>query len=366
MFHRLRLGLLSGLSLLLIITTACFSPYSQRNVQERWYIDELERRAEAGDPWAQNSLGYCYVTGTYVSQDAEKAFQWYEKAAENDHPAGKYNLSLCYLKGEGTEKDLGKAVRYFQESANQGFSRAEFCLGMLLLEGVGVVTDRDKAKYWLQKAAGQGIREAMYILGNLYLDEDETKALFWIRRAAHYGLPEAQYHYGYLFREGLLVERDRDMYIRWINKAERNGYASSRYGEYYAGRYLLVLTQMLEPVTDKTYLLYPLEEQDIDSESKALYQQGFNSLFNSNPALSNQEAINCLIRSTIKGNKSAKILLSYCYVTGTGVLPDPSAASFLFVGKGKIKYPDSGGTTTIDFEIFNDGSFSKSINWKKE
>ena len=125
---------------------------------------------------------------------------------------------------------------------------------------------------------------------------------------------------------------------------------------------LIITTACFSPYSQRNVL----EKQDIDSESKALYQQGFNSLFNSNPALSNQEAINCLIRSTIKGNKSAKILLSYCYVTGTGVLPDPSAASFLFVGKGKIKYPDSGGTTTIDFEIFNDGSFSKSINWKKE
>lgn len=369
MFHRLRLGLLSGLSLLLIITTACFSPYSQRNVQERWYIDELERRAEAGDPWAQNSLGYCYVTGTYVSQDAEKAFQWYEKAAENDHPAGKYNLSLCYLKGEGTEKDLGKAVRYLQESANQGFSRAEFCLGCLHTEGIGVVEDKEKAKFWFEEAAGQGNLEAMYALGTLCLEnegKDEQKALYWIRRAAYYGLPDAQHHYGRLLMEGEIVKRDREKSNRWLKRADYNGYDFSRYGAYYLGPFLLTLTQTREPITDKTYLLQPLEEKDIKTEASALYQQGFKSLFAGNAGQKNHEAINCLIRSTVKGNKSAKILLSYCYATGIGTLVDQSAPSFLFVGKGRIRYEDSGGYTTIDFEIFEDGTFKKSISWKKE
>ena len=45
---------------------------------------------------------------------------------------------------------------------------------------------------------------------------------------------------------------------------------------------------------------------------------------------------------------------------------DSSAPSILFVGKGRIRYNDSGGYTTIDFEIFEDGTFEKSISWKKE
>ena len=162
-----------------------------------------------------------------------------------------------------------------------------------------------------------------------------------------------------------MVERNRDKFFRWMIKAQQNGYAPSRYGEWYAGRYLIVLTQKQEPITDKVVLLQALDEKDIDSESKALYQQGFNLLFGGEVGQGNHEAITCLIRATLKGNKSAKVLLSYCYATGSGALMDPTATALLFVGKGRIKYKDSGGTTTIDFEIFEDGSFDKKINWQK-
>lgn len=333
--------------------------------------ENLEHRAEEGDRWAQNEMGACYSWGYGVRQDNEQAFYWYEKAADNDLPLGQFNLFLCYLKGEGTQKDLTKAIQYLQRSANQGCWRAELDLGLLLIEGVGVVADREKAIYWLEKAASQGTTDAMYLLGTLYLDgepdeRDESKALYWIQRAAYYGMPEAQYHYGCLFKEGILVESDRDKYFRWIKKADQNGYYYARFGEYYAGRYLLVLTQSREPVSDKTYLLQALEDQDINSEGKALYQEGFNSMFGPNLGKNNPEAIKCLIRSTLKGNQSAKILLAYCYATATGTLLDSPMAAQLFVGKGRIKYKDESGYTTIDFEIFEDGSCTKSMDWHRE
>jgi len=358
--HYIKLGL--WLSLLLAVITSCSFPVRNQ------YNKDIRLLAESGESWAQNDLGRCYALGDGVRQDSERAFEWFEKAADNGLPVAQCNLAHCYLRGEGTPIDYGKAIHYIQKSANQGCPNAALDLGLLLFEGVGVVPDRDRAKYWLEKAACLGIREAMYILGNLYLEDveqDESKALYWIQRAAYYGLPEAQYHYGCLFKEGLLVERDWDKYIRWMIRAQQNGYAPSRYGEWYAGRYLIVLTQKQEPITEKTVLLQALDENEIDSESKALYQRGFNLLFGAEVGRVNHEAITCLIRSTLKGNKSAKVLLSYCYATGSGALMDPTATALLFVGKGRIKYKDSGGTTTIDFEIFEDGSFDKKINWQK-
>ena len=132
-----------------------------------------------------------------------------------------------------------------------------------------------------------------------------------------------------------------------------------------AGRYLLALTQTREPVSDKTYLLQALEEQDINSEGKALYQEGFNSIFGPSLGKSNPEAIKCLIRSTLKGNQSAKILLAYCFATATGTLLESDTAAQLFVGKGRIKYKDESGYTTIDFEIFENGSCTKRMDWHR-
>lgn len=338
-------------------------------VEENAQIKEVRSRAEWGDRFAQNDLGSYYYFGYGVRQDYEQAVKWFEKAADNELALGQFNLGLCCLKGIGTSKDVGKAVQCFQEAANQGLSKAEFCLGCLHTEGIGVVEDKEKAKFWFEEAAGQGNLEAMYALGTLCLEnegKDEQKALYWIRRAAYYGLPDAQHHYGRLLMEGEIVKRDREKSNRWLKRADYNGYDFSRYGAYYLGPFLLTLTQTREPITDKTYLLQPLEEKDIKTEASALYQQGFKSLFAGNAGQKNHEAINCLIRSTVKGNKSAKILLSYCYATGIGTLVDQSAPSFLFVGKARIRYEDSGGYTTIDFEIFEDGTFKKSISWKKE
>lgn len=345
------------------VMTSCFFV-----AEENGYVKEIRIRAEQGDRWAQNEMGYLHVNSYGVPFDYEEAVKWFEKAAEQDYHVAQYNLGLCCIKGNGTPKDIAKAVQCFQKSANQGFPNAELDLGCLLIEGYGVVADWDKAKYWLERAANHGVREAMYILGNLYLEEegrDKAKALYWIRQAAYYGLPEAQCHYGCLFREGVLVKYDREKYFRWIIRAAQNGFETSRYGEYYAGRCLLGLTQALESVTDKTYLLQALSEEEIDSEAKALYQRGFSLLFDTDMLHGNHEAINCLIRSTLKGNKSAKILLSYCYATGTGTLQDRLAPLTLFVGKGRIKYKDASGYTTIDFEIFEDGSFDKKMAWER-
>lgn len=359
-------GLVVWLSLLTVVITSCSSP-----VTIHFETENLKRRAEGGERWAQNEIGAYYSWGYGVPQDKEQAFYWFEKAADNDFSLGQFNLFLCYIKGEGTQKDLNKAIHYLQRSANQGYWRAELFLGLLLFEGVGVVADREKAVYWLEKAANQGATDAMYLLGTLYLDgepdeREYSKALYWIRQAAYYGMPEAQYHYGCLFKEGVLVEPDMDKYFRWINRADHNGYYYARYGEYYAGRYLLALTQSREPVSDKTYLLQALEEQDINSEGKALYQEGFNSMFGPTLGKNNPGAIKCLIRSTLKGNQSAKILLAYCFATATGTLLESATAAQLFVGKGRIKYKDESGYTTIDFEIFEDGSCNKSMDWHRD
>ena len=357
------MGLILWSSLLMAVMTSCFFV-----AEENGFVKEMRNRAGYGDRFAQNEMGYLYYNGYGVPCDYEQAFKWFDRAATNDYSLGQYNLALCYMKGEGTTKDLVKAVQYMQKSANHGCAQAELSLGCLLIEGVGVVADKEKAKYWLERAANHGHTDAMYILGNLYLDEgvrDEAKALYWIRQAAYYGLPEAQCHYGCLFRDGILVKRDMEKYFRWIIRANQNGYASSRYGEYYAGICLLGLTQTREPITDKIYLLQSPEEEEVDSEAKALYKKGFDLLFGNEMLHGNNEAINCLIRSTVKGNKSAKILLSYCCATGTGTLQKPLDSAALFVGKGRIKYKDASGYTTIDFEIFEDGSFDKKMSWER-
>lgn len=346
---------------LLMVTTSCFRPDP--------YVEEIRRRADAGDPMAQYDLGVMYYYGNWVKQDYEEAFRWFMNSAEKGYAVAQHSVSICYFQGDGTCQDFAKAVQYMRMSAEQGYCKAMLCYGCLLSEGVGVKKDRNEAMRLFEKASGYNAL-AMFFLGKLFLEEmdggaDKSKALFWMRRAAYYGVPEAQFELGMWYSEGKLLNRNREQAGRWFRKASAQGLQPAIQRESQVDRFLLTLTQKQEPVTDKTYLLRLPEEKDLGVESVALYQQGFKALFGIDGEQNNTVAINSLMLSTLKGNKSAKILLAYCYATGTATLKSPDSAVFLFVGKGRIQYSDFGGQNTIDFEIFPDGTFSKDMAWKK-
>jgi len=62
-------------------------------------IDEIERLANQGDAKAQFSLGRLYSRGEKVTQNYQKAFEWYTKAAEQGYIYAQYNLGVMYYKG---------------------------------------------------------------------------------------------------------------------------------------------------------------------------------------------------------------------------------------------------------------------------
>jgi hypothetical protein len=84
-------------------------------------IEQLNRRADAGDPDAQFTLGLYY----HDAHDRSKAFQWVLKAADGGHPIAQMNVGVCYANGEGTEIDLLEAMKWVLLSKKSGCRRAE-------------------------------------------------------------------------------------------------------------------------------------------------------------------------------------------------------------------------------------------------
>ena len=76
-------------------------------------------------------MGVCYNYGFGVTQDMQKAVEWYTKAAEQGHAAAQYNLGNCYYDGEGVEKDLQKAIEWYTKAAEQGDEDAQEALERL-------------------------------------------------------------------------------------------------------------------------------------------------------------------------------------------------------------------------------------------
>ena len=70
------------------------------------------KRAEAGDPRAQNRLGLAYAQGNGVPQDNAEAAKWYRKAAEQGHGVARLNLGILLAEGRGVERDLTEAYKW--------------------------------------------------------------------------------------------------------------------------------------------------------------------------------------------------------------------------------------------------------------
>lgn len=81
--------------------------------------------AERGFVPAQCNLGWCYDTGTGVSQNKSEAIKWYRKAAEKGNDCAQYNLAQLYEKGLGTPVDINEAINWYEKAAKQNYKDAK-------------------------------------------------------------------------------------------------------------------------------------------------------------------------------------------------------------------------------------------------
>ena len=85
--------------------------------------------AQDGNAEAQFLLGKCYLDGTGVEQDFNKAEKWLKKAADQGHAEAQFLLGKCYQYGKGVEQDFDKAMKWIAMAADQGHAEAkEVCI----------------------------------------------------------------------------------------------------------------------------------------------------------------------------------------------------------------------------------------------
>jgi len=123
-----------------------------------------------------------------------KAFKVYsyndiQSKADQGDPAAQYKLGLIYASGKGVAKDHGEAAKWFIKSAEQGFATAQFHLGFMYDGGIGVAKDRTDAIKWWIKAAEQNNANAQRQLGSCYqfgrgAEQDYLEAYAWYNLAA--------------------------------------------------------------------------------------------------------------------------------------------------------------------------------------
>jgi TPR repeat protein len=194
-----------------------------------WY----ERAANAGDPLAQNEIGYFYAAGIGVARDSARAAQWYQRAADGGFLEAKVNLGLAYLWGLGVKKDQQLGFDLIHQAALSGCGVAHAYLGEMYYFGYGVAEDHQAARNWYELGAHANDSLAQYRLAALLIAgspsrEDLLKATKLFRQSIKGGYVPAQHSLGLvLVKHPGLPARPNEAFENLQSASERGIWKSS-------------------------------------------------------------------------------------------------------------------------------------------
>lgn len=123
-------------------------------------VSEVLKRAQAGDPNAQNELGILYSEGRGLPQNYLEAKDWFKKAADQGHAGAQVNLGTLYSLGQGAPYSDPMALFWFQKAAEQRNALAFAKLGMMYERGRGVPQSLIEAHMWYNLSAAYGEKRA--------------------------------------------------------------------------------------------------------------------------------------------------------------------------------------------------------------
>lgn len=146
-----RAGILAGVGACLLGSPA-FASDDLRAVP----VDEIRKRAEAGEPAAQNRMGELYDGSAELGYDEAKMAQWFETAARSGHPEAQVSYASLYLYGRGRPQDMTQARIWYERAAEQGHHIGQFNTGIAYETGDGAPLELTTAYVWFALAAWTG------------------------------------------------------------------------------------------------------------------------------------------------------------------------------------------------------------------
>jgi TPR repeat protein len=177
-------------------------------------LEDLRKRAAAGDVDAQIRMGNRYLCGVTVEVDLDEASKWFLLAGKSGSAAGFMSLGLHYS-GSAKPRDVAKAMHFYEKAAKLGHVDAQLNLGRFYFVGDGVKQDYVKARKWIQKAAAQGSPQGYFLMGALYdgelgLKRDIKKAIKFYELSIEGGYACAMHNLGCIYLYGQGVEADEE------------------------------------------------------------------------------------------------------------------------------------------------------------
>jgi len=194
---------------------------------------------------SQYELGKYYLISNPSHPNYEKALEWLRKAADRDHIRAIYEVGKLTYEGHGVTADPVTGIRLLTQAANSGYQDAiKYLSNVDKKQAITVQTGQDIAKQSTNGSSVNGKTLAFsdsdtsstsenYRLGLSYLTgdgnkKDPRKAAEYFEKAANSNHPNAQYQLAKLYQQGIGVQQNEIMYVKWLNKASDAGVQSAR------------------------------------------------------------------------------------------------------------------------------------------
>jgi TPR repeat protein len=152
---------------------------SRDPVYEFWEGLVLMRRANSGDPAAQEELGYRYFLGKGFAADTARATYWIGKAADQNMAIAQYNLGVFLNNGWGVPWNPFKAYERFKAAAKDSLPEGEFAYSLFFTDNLVVPRDWHRAYQWIKLADDAKYEPARKVIAEfirrgISLDSDST------------------------------------------------------------------------------------------------------------------------------------------------------------------------------------------------
>jgi len=119
-------------------------------------LDQLQKKADAGDARAERDLGLKYLDGDGVAVDEAEAARLLLNAAYKGEPSAQYWLGTLYAGGRGLPTDAFQAAHWYEAAAKQGSIEAQIRLAAVYEQGEGVRQDLVQSYKWYAIASDLG------------------------------------------------------------------------------------------------------------------------------------------------------------------------------------------------------------------
>lgn len=109
-------------------------------------VEVLEEELRRGNTAAYYNLGYIYLLGQGVKEDANKAVGYFRKGTTHQDTKCMQALAMCYKNGDGLEVDYTKTIYWLNQGIKLNDLGCMYQLAVCYEKGIGVEVNLEEAR----------------------------------------------------------------------------------------------------------------------------------------------------------------------------------------------------------------------------